>query len=130
MFDIGFLEFAVLAVVALFIFGPEQLPKIAADAGRTIRDLRRLAAGARRDLKEQLGPEFADIDLQDLNPRGYVRRNLLGDLDDLDEDWDADGRDDGDGDGHGDERGSRSHPTRVSRTVRSGERPPYDPDAT
>jgi len=129
LFDIGFLEFAVLAVVALFIFGPEQLPKIAADAGRTIRDLRRLAAGARRDLKEQLGPEFADIDLQDLNPRGYVRRNLLGDLDDLDGDWDGDGGDGGD-DGDRDERGSRSHPSRVSRTLRSGERPPYDADAT
>lgn len=125
MFDIGFLEFAVLAVVALFIFGPEQLPKIAADAGRTIRDLRRLAAGARRDLKEQLGPEFADIDLQDLNPRGYVRRNLLGDLDDLDEDWDADSAD-----GDRDDRGSRSHPTPASRPVRAGEPPPYDPDAT
>ena len=31
MFDIGFWEFAALAVIALFVFGPDRLPKVAAE---------------------------------------------------------------------------------------------------
>jgi len=59
------------------IFGPDQLPKVAAQAARTLRELRRLADGARRDLTEGLGPEFAEFDIADLNPRTFVRKHLL-----------------------------------------------------
>jgi Tat protein translocase TatB subunit len=86
MLDIGFGEILILAAAALFIFGPEKLPKLAADAARTFRTLRQMVASARRDLTDQLGPEFEGIDLDDLNPRTFVRKQLLDDLDaDLDD---------------------------------------------
>ena len=66
-------------MLAIVIFGPDQLPKVAAQAGRTLRELRRLADGARRDLTEGLGPEFGDFDIADLNPRTFVRKHLLDD---------------------------------------------------
>jgi len=66
-----------LAVIALVVFGPHELPKIAAQAGRALRDLRRIAEGAKADLKEGLGPEFQDFDLDDLNPRRFVQKHLL-----------------------------------------------------
>ena len=81
MFDLSFTKLLVLAVLALVIFGPDQLPKIAAQAGRALRDLRRLADMAKADLKEGLGPEFADFDMNDLDPRNFVRKHLLDDLD-------------------------------------------------
>ena len=81
VFDLSFTKLLVLAVLALVIFGPDQLPKIAAQAGRALRDLRRLADMAKADLKEGLGPEFADFDINDLDPRNFVRKHLLDDLD-------------------------------------------------
>ena len=77
MFDLSLTKIAVLLVIAVVIFGPDQLPKVAAQAGRTLRELRRLADGARRELQEGLGPEFGDFDIADLNPRTFVRKHLI-----------------------------------------------------
>ena len=77
MFDLSLTKIAVLLVLAIVIFGPDQLPKVAAQAGRTLRELRRMAEGARRDLTEGLGPEFSEFDIADLNPRTFVRKHLL-----------------------------------------------------
>jgi sec-independent protein translocase protein TatB len=82
VFDIGFGEIIGLAIVALLIFGPERLPKVAADAGRMLRQLRTMISGARNDLEESLGPEFKDLELSDLNPRTLVRRHLLDPIED------------------------------------------------
>lgn len=81
LFDLSFLKIAVLGVIALVVFGPDQLPKMAAQAGRALRDVRRLAEGARADLQEHLGPEFSEFDLNDLNPKSFVRKHLLDGLD-------------------------------------------------
>lgn len=77
MFDLSITKLLVLAVIALVVFGPNELPKIASQAGRALRDLRRIAEGAKADLKEGLGPEFQDFDFDDLNPRRFVQKHLL-----------------------------------------------------
>ncbi len=87
MFDLSFTKLLILGVLGLMIFGPEQLPKMAAQAGRALRDLRRMADSARADLTESLGPEFRDFDFADLNPRSFVRKHLLDDIDDEDLSW-------------------------------------------
>jgi len=80
VFDLSIGKLLVLAVIAIVVFGPDQLPRVAAQAGRTLRDLRRLAEGATNDLREGLGPEFSDFDVTDLNPRNFVRKHLMDDL--------------------------------------------------
>ena len=80
MFDLSFTKILVLAVIALVIFGPDQLPKIARQAGQALRDLRRIAESAKADLQEGLGPEFRDFDINDLHPKNFVRKHLLGRL--------------------------------------------------
>ncbi len=111
MFDIGTGEVLVLAVAALLVFGPERLPKIAAQAGRALRQIREMAAGARRDLREQLGPEFGDLDVRDLDPRSFVRRHLWDDDLDLND--------------------AEPTPRRPAPgLLRDGELPPHDPEAT
>jgi sec-independent protein translocase protein TatB len=87
LFDLSIPKILILGVLGLMIFGPEQLPKMAAQAGRALRDLRRLAENARSDLSDSLGPEFSDFDFNDLNPRSFVRKHLLEDLDDEDFRW-------------------------------------------
>jgi sec-independent protein translocase protein TatB len=77
VFDLSVTKLLVLAVIALLVFGPKELPKIASQAGRALRDLRRIAEGAKQDLREGLGPEFEDFDFDDLNPRRFVQKHLL-----------------------------------------------------
>ncbi|HZZ96219.1 MAG TPA: sec-independent translocase, partial [Jatrophihabitantaceae bacterium] len=82
MFNIGPMEFLVLGIVAVIVIGPDRLPGLARDAARMLRTLRELATGARTQLRDELGPEFADLgldDLRNLNPRTALQRAILGD---------------------------------------------------
>ena len=119
MFDLSLPKLLVLGVLALLIFGPDQLPKFAAQAGRAVRELRRLAEGAQADLRENLGPEFSDFDIADLHPKNFVRKHLL---DDLNEDAAATAA-------AGSVYSPSPYPSSVE-TLTPGERPPYDIDAT
>jgi sec-independent protein translocase protein TatB len=67
-FDLSLPKLLVLAALALTMFGRHELPNFAAQAGRAVRDLRRIADGAKTDLREGLSPEFSDFDLDELNP--------------------------------------------------------------
>ena len=140
MFNIGPLELLVLAVVGLIVLGPDRLPGLARDAARMIRTLRDLAQGARTQLRDELGPEFADIDLRNLNPRTAIQRAVLGDdvdlrklnprsyLQDAIMGADAtDATDDSDG-----EQVSMTKPVSrpASPPLGRDERAPFDPDAT
>jgi len=80
VFDLSLAKLLVLAAIALVIFGPSELPKIASQAGRALRDLRKIAESAKNDLREGLGPEYADFEIEDLNPKRFVHKQLLGDL--------------------------------------------------
>ncbi len=115
MFDLSIPKLLVLAVIALVIFGPNELPKIASQAGRALRDLRKIAEGAKNDLREGLGPEFPDFDIEDLNPKRFVQKHLLDDI-------------------NGDSAQAAAQSPRQTRAngtlLAPGERPPFDPDAT
>jgi sec-independent protein translocase protein TatB len=113
VFDLSITKLLVLAVIGLVIFGPDQLPKMARQIGGTLRELRRMAERARSDLQEGLGPEFADFDIADLNPRSFVRKHLLDDLD-----------------GATDFLTAQPKPQRRPHPMDSGQRPPFDTEAT
>ena len=80
MFDLSFVKIAVLAIIALVVFGPDQLPKMAAQAGRALRDVRRLAENARADLQQHMPDELQGFDVNDLNPKHFVRKHLLDEV--------------------------------------------------
>lgn len=83
--DVNMTEIVVLGVLAVIIFGPEKLPELARKAARVLSFLRRVGSDARMQLREELGPEFDDLHLSDLNPKNFVARHLLSDdeVDDL-----------------------------------------------
>jgi len=85
VFDIGFWEFLGLGALALFVFGPDKLPKLAADAGRLLRQLRDMARGAREEVTGALGSECSDLGLKDLDPREFVKRQLLDEGSDVEQ---------------------------------------------
>jgi sec-independent protein translocase protein TatB len=76
--NLNWWEIALLALVGLFIFGPERLPKVIGDAARMLRTVRTMARNATSELREELG---TDIDLEDLNPKTFVRKHLLSEDD-------------------------------------------------
>ncbi|MFG3104690.1 sec-independent translocase [Streptomyces sp. NPDC048182] len=77
--DIGPLELVTLVVLAVLVFGPDKLPKVIQDITRTIRKIREFSDSAKRDIREELGPEFKDFEFEDLNPRTFLRKQLDND---------------------------------------------------
>lgn len=80
--DIGALEIVTLVVLAVIVFGPDKLPKVIQDVTRTIRKIREFSESAKQDIRTELGPEFKDFEFEDLNPKNFVRKQLM-DNDDL-----------------------------------------------
>jgi sec-independent protein translocase protein TatB len=80
-FDIGLGEVLGLAVLAMFLVGPERLPKVAGEAAKWVKKIRELANSATAELKENLGPGFEDLQPKDLNPKTFVKKQISGMLD-------------------------------------------------
>ena len=125
MFGIDAPEMLVLLVVGLLVFGPDRLPEMARQAGSWLRDLRRMVANARRDLSEGIGVDEADLRrLQNLDPKSYVRRNVLDGLD-LDLGLDDKARPNG---RPADSRPATGQPDAGRRSAPAAA--PFDPDTT
>ncbi|MGR8008445.1 sec-independent translocase [Streptomyces hypolithicus] len=145
--DIGALEIVTLVVLAVLVFGPDKLPKLIQDASAMIRKIREFSESAKHDIRSELGPEFKDFDFEDLNPKTFVRKQLM-DNDDLGlkeirssfdlksemaEVADAvHGRDSGQAAKPDLSKDSAGAPDlrKKSETPAAGERPPFDADAT
>ncbi|MEU4604332.1 sec-independent translocase [Kribbella sp. NPDC023972] len=113
MFGIGPLELVVIGIVAVLVFGPDRLPEFARTAGRLLRQVRQMVTNAQNDLRNELGPEFADLDIQDLNPRNFVRKHLLEGTDDFD-----------------DKPLSTPDFSDTPQRLPAGQRAPFDPEST
>jgi sec-independent protein translocase protein TatB len=128
--SVGWGEILVLVVAGLFILGPERLPSAAAWVGKTMRQVREYASGARDQLRRELGPEFDELrkpledlrGLRDFSPRNAVRRTL----------FDDDPLPSMKPNGYTPTTNGSSAvpPAAPPAPLRPGERPPIDPDAT
>jgi sec-independent protein translocase protein TatB len=81
LLDINAPEFLLLLVLAVILFGPERLPDLARKAARVVRYVRTMAGSAQQQLSRELGPGFEDLDFRDLNPRTFVQKHLLDEVD-------------------------------------------------
>jgi sec-independent protein translocase protein TatB len=110
LFGIGLPELAVILVVAVIVFGPDRLPEFGRQAGRFVRQVRNFARTTQDELRRELGPEYADLKLTDLDPRAAIRRHILEALEDDDP--------------------LEQSPAEATRPLAAGEAPPYDAEAT
>ncbi|HEX7302410.1 Sec-independent protein translocase protein TatB [Lentzea sp.] len=122
--NIGWPELLIIVIAGLFILGPERLPSAAAWLGKTVRQVREYATGAREQLKQEMGPEFEQLrkpledlrELRNFDPKRAVSKHLF---DDPEPTTKSNGY-----------PASMSPPAPEQRPLAPGERPPYDPDAT
>ena len=123
MFGLSGEKLLILGVIALIVLGPERLPEYAKGLANIIKNLRRMAEGAKEKVKDELGEDFEDVDWRKLDPRQYDPRRIIREA--LTEDLDF-----------------KSEVTAVKETVTlatsapvaeylaAGEKAPYDSEAT
>ncbi|HSI26694.1 MAG TPA: sec-independent translocase [Aeromicrobium sp.] len=104
----GWPEMALIAVVGVLVFGPDKLPDFARQAAQFTKTLRKMAQDAKNDIGREFGRDLTDTGWKDIDPREVVRRTIL-------------------------EEDDAPRPTprpAPQRSLKPGERPPLDPDAT
>jgi len=105
VFDIGIGEILMLGVIGLLIFGPDRLPKAAADGARFLRQIRTMASSAKQDLADSAGLDINEAmdtvkGLADLHPKRLASTIM------------------------------REEPVSKPKAASSEPRPSFDPDAT
>ncbi|MCD6640857.1 MAG: sec-independent translocase [Nocardioides sp.] len=108
MFGVSLTELAVIALVAVLVLGPDRLPDLARQAARFLSQARKMATNARDELRTELGPDYADLELRDLDPRVIVRKHLAEAMTEVEQEE------------------QRTAPA----TLAVGQLPPYDVEAT
>ncbi|MCU1524016.1 MAG: Sec-independent protein translocase TatB [Microbacteriaceae bacterium] len=77
MFGLTFDKLLVIGVIAVFLLGPERLPHYASQLAKLVRNVRTMANGAKDRLRDEMGPEFDDVDWKKLDPRQYDPRRII-----------------------------------------------------
>lgn len=85
MFGISGVELVLILVLAVLLFGPEKLPEYSRKAARIFVYLRGVANNTQNTLREQLGPEYSDLEIRDLNPKTFVKKHLSQEIAALEE---------------------------------------------
>jgi sec-independent protein translocase protein TatB len=76
-FGLTFDKLLIIGIIAVFLLGPERLPYYASQLARLVKSLRNMANGAKERMREEMGPDFDDIDWKKLDPRQYDPRRII-----------------------------------------------------
>jgi sec-independent protein translocase protein TatB len=76
-FGLTFDKLLIIAVIAVFLIGPDRLPGYAAQLAKLVKSLRGMADGAKERMREEMGPEFDEVDWKKLDPRQYDPRRII-----------------------------------------------------
>jgi len=76
-FGLTFDKLIIIAVIAVFLIGPDRLPGYAAQLARMVKSLRAMADGAKDRMREEMGSDFDEVDWKKLDPRQYDPRRII-----------------------------------------------------
>jgi sec-independent protein translocase protein TatB len=76
-FGLTFEKLVIIGIIAVFLLGPERLPYYASQLARLTKTLRGMANGAKERMREEMGPDFDEVDWKKLDPRQYDPRRII-----------------------------------------------------
>ncbi|WP_225735774.1 twin-arginine translocase TatA/TatE family subunit [Gulosibacter chungangensis] len=79
MGGLTFEKILVIGIIAVFIFGPDRLPTLAAQLAQLIKRVRGWTEDAKSRVSEELGDDFSEEDWRKLDPRQYDPRRIIRD---------------------------------------------------
>lgn len=79
VFGLSFEKVLVILMIAAFVIGPQRIPMYAQKFRDLVRSVKRMADGAKGRFKEEMGPDFEDVDWKQLDPRQYDPRRIIRD---------------------------------------------------
>ena len=77
IFGLSFEKVLIIAIIAAFLIGPQKLPQYAASLARLVKRARQMADSAQERVREEMGPEFEDLDWKKMDPRQYDPRRII-----------------------------------------------------
>ena len=77
MFGINGPEFILLLLIGVMVIGPQRLPEYTQKLANLVKEVRRMASGAREQIKEEVGIDIDDVDWKKYDPRQYDPRRII-----------------------------------------------------
>lgn len=77
MFGINGPEFILLLLIGILVIGPQRLPEYTQKLANVVKEVRRMASGAREQIKDEVGIDIDDVDWKKYDPRQYDPRRII-----------------------------------------------------
>ncbi|MGZ4663200.1 MAG: Sec-independent protein translocase TatB [Arthrobacter sp.] len=77
MFGINGPEFFVLLLIGVLVIGPKRLPEYTQKLANLVKEVRRMASGAREQIKDEVGIDIDEVDWKKYDPRQYDPRRII-----------------------------------------------------
>jgi len=76
-FGITIEKLLLIGVIAALLIGPERLPRYAEALARFTKRAKETLQGAKTRMRDEMGPDFDDVDWRKLDPRQYDPRRII-----------------------------------------------------
>ncbi|WP_423181900.1 twin-arginine translocase TatA/TatE family subunit [Arthrobacter sp. NyZ413] len=70
-------EFLILLIIGVIVIGPSRLPEYTRKLANLVKELRRMASGARDQIREEVGIDIDEVDWKKYDPRQYDPRRII-----------------------------------------------------
>lgn len=77
MFGINGPEFLLLLIIGIMVIGPKRLPEYTQKLANLVKEVRRMASGAREQIKDEVGIDIDEVDWKKYDPRQYDPRRII-----------------------------------------------------
>jgi sec-independent protein translocase protein TatB len=77
VFGINGPEFLLLLIIGVLVIGPSRLPEYTQKLANLVKEVRRMASGAREQIKEEVGIDIDEVDWKKYDPRQYDPRRII-----------------------------------------------------
>ncbi|WP_426996438.1 Sec-independent protein translocase TatB [Pseudarthrobacter sp. N5] len=77
MFGINGPEFLLLLLIGIMVIGPKRLPEYTQKLANLVKEVRRMASGAREQIKDEVGIDIDEVDWKKYDPRQYDPRRII-----------------------------------------------------